>query len=121
MKRKINSKVRVSKYSWGFLLLFLFSFTSGVASSFSTSTLDKINYKEFSYNCKENAASSASAGFLFNEIEEDEDNLEPCFTLLPDFLVIEPIDIVLNKTNETKLSVYFSRISIFIIVGDLRI
>ena len=121
MRSNRNNKLKLSKYSWGFLLLFLFSFTSGIASSFSASALDKINYKEFSYNCMENSSGSSSAGFLFNEIEEDEDNLEPCFTLLPDFLVIEPIDGVLNKTNETKLSVHFSRISIFLIVGDLRI
>lgn len=116
-----KNKTRTSNYSLGFLILFLFSFTSGIASSFSLVSHDKTDFKEFSFEKKDNSSSSSSDGFIFNEIEEDEDNLEPGFILLPSFLILEQLTLSLNFIEENFQANFIYGVSVLLVTGGLRI
>lgn len=116
-----KNKRKTSIYSLGFLILFLFSFTSGIASSLNSVGPNKTDFKEFSFEKKDNSTSSSSDGFLFNEIEEDEDNLEPGFTLLPAFLVLEPLTLSLSFIEELFQTTYIHKLSVLLVAGGLRI
>lgn len=121
MSKSKKDSLRKGKYSLGFLFLFLFSFASGIASSLNSVTHEKLDFKEFSFVSIDNSTTSSTDGFLFNEIEEDEDNLEPGFTLLPAFLIFESVTCLQNAQDENYHVVCLNSLSILLVAGGLRI